>query len=707
MAYLIVVEGESDCWTLWHHGYPALGIPGSSNVKCLAAEHVLGFDRIVLISEPDVAGQRFPLAVAARLREVGYAGRIETLFMGPSGGYKDPSALYLADPPGFRDAFDALLKEAARSIEAPPTVAGPYEITKAGATDFVRTVKNNQMVRDELANFHARIVGEITKDDGAAAERTLVIRARVGTQSPVEFEVPAVKFDSLGWIKEKLWGAYIAAGQGVRDKFRHAVEMLSPPSQRRRRVVYTHTGWREVAGEWVYLHADGGIGPEGARTDIQADLRGSLNEFRLPAPPEAAELHEALKLSASMVDAGYAGVTLPIFAAIWRAAISTADFSIFLVGKTGTYKTSFAALAQEHFGSTFSRRHLPAGWQSTANQLEEMAFRAKDSLLVIDDFRPATHQADRELQQKAERILRAQGNRAGRGRLWADGSERPVHEPRGTIFSTAEDYVWLASLESRTLLLRIARGQLSQERISALHQAGAAGVFAAAMAGWVHWLAPRLTEVRRRLERRAEEIQQDFQSGFSHIHGRSAEMLGELQATLEIWQEFSGIRLSAFEEVFTAQAETDQAAQEEVHDQATQFVELYSQALSTGKTHAMTFQGGKPHRSEADFGWRLDARGQFFAEGRETTLWIDEEKAEYCLMLDQAHTVVMQMCSDGNRPTGSVRSLQQALVEGGYVSKIGEGNGRQTPKVRRKIRGAWISVLVIDGRKFGLPDLTE
>ena len=75
MSYLILVEGESDCWSLWYHGFPALGIPGSSNVKCLAAEHVLGFDRIVIVSEPDIAGQKFPLAIAARLREIGYAGR--------------------------------------------------------------------------------------------------------------------------------------------------------------------------------------------------------------------------------------------------------------------------------------------------------------------------------------------------------------------------------------------------------------------------------------------------------------------------------------------------------------------------------------------------------------------------------------------------------------------------------------------------------
>jgi hypothetical protein len=32
-GYVVLVEGESDCHTLWHHGVEALGIPGASNFK--------------------------------------------------------------------------------------------------------------------------------------------------------------------------------------------------------------------------------------------------------------------------------------------------------------------------------------------------------------------------------------------------------------------------------------------------------------------------------------------------------------------------------------------------------------------------------------------------------------------------------------------------------------------------------------------------
>ena len=34
-GYLVLVEGESDCWTLWYHGFPALGLPGAEMARTL------------------------------------------------------------------------------------------------------------------------------------------------------------------------------------------------------------------------------------------------------------------------------------------------------------------------------------------------------------------------------------------------------------------------------------------------------------------------------------------------------------------------------------------------------------------------------------------------------------------------------------------------------------------------------------------------
>src|SRR5262245_47896355 len=52
-GFLILPEGESDCWVLWHHGLPGLGIPGANNAKVLEAEHLECVERLYIVREPD------------------------------------------------------------------------------------------------------------------------------------------------------------------------------------------------------------------------------------------------------------------------------------------------------------------------------------------------------------------------------------------------------------------------------------------------------------------------------------------------------------------------------------------------------------------------------------------------------------------------------------------------------------------------------
>jgi hypothetical protein len=46
VARLYVAEGESDAWSLWAAGLPAVGIPGAQAAGCLHAEDLEGFDQV-------------------------------------------------------------------------------------------------------------------------------------------------------------------------------------------------------------------------------------------------------------------------------------------------------------------------------------------------------------------------------------------------------------------------------------------------------------------------------------------------------------------------------------------------------------------------------------------------------------------------------------------------------------------------------------
>jgi hypothetical protein len=55
-GFVVLVEGESDCHTLWFHEIPAFGIPGASNWRDGWATYLDGIEKIYAIIEPDQGG---------------------------------------------------------------------------------------------------------------------------------------------------------------------------------------------------------------------------------------------------------------------------------------------------------------------------------------------------------------------------------------------------------------------------------------------------------------------------------------------------------------------------------------------------------------------------------------------------------------------------------------------------------------------------
>ncbi len=51
-GWVLIVEGESDCWTGWHYGLPVVGVPGKVNWKPQMAKQLEGLD-VYIWQEPD------------------------------------------------------------------------------------------------------------------------------------------------------------------------------------------------------------------------------------------------------------------------------------------------------------------------------------------------------------------------------------------------------------------------------------------------------------------------------------------------------------------------------------------------------------------------------------------------------------------------------------------------------------------------------
>ena len=190
----------------------------------------------------------------------------------------------------------------------------------------------------------------------------------------------------------------------------------------------------------------------------------------------------------------------PILAAVYRAPLGTSDFSVFLAGPTGVFKSEVAALAEQHFGSGMDARHLPANWASTGNALEAIAFAAKDSLLTVDDFAPSGTNSDvQRMNRDAERLFRAQGNNQGRNRLSADISLRPERFPRGLVLSTGEDVPRGHSIRARLAVVEISNGDMPADALTEFQRTAAEGEYASAMSGYLQYLAANFSSIQAQL----------------------------------------------------------------------------------------------------------------------------------------------------------------------------------------------------------------
>src|SRR5262249_54921733 len=216
-------------------------------------------------------------------------------------------------------------------------------------------------------------------------------------------------------------------------------------------------------------------------------------------------------------DLGPARITVPVAGAAYRAVLDECDASLHLVGPSGAFKTELAALAAQHFGAGFDSRNLPGNWSSTDNATEGLAFIAKDMVLVVDDFAPGGGSSEQaRLHQKADRLFRNAGNRASRQRMRADGSLRPPKPPRALILSTGEERPRGHSCRARVIAVEVSRGDINTARLSDCQADAARGLYAAATAGFLRWLAPQYEQVRGELRAELAQLRDEHRDGQQH-----------------------------------------------------------------------------------------------------------------------------------------------------------------------------------------------
>ena len=519
-----------------------------------------------------------------------------------------------------------------------------------------------------LGNFDARIAEEIFRDNGIEVSGAFKI---VGTGSegrPLPpTEVPLSSFETMNWVVP-VWGlrGIVSANQAARQKLREAIMLQSQEAGHR--TVYAHTGWRGVGGRRVFLTAAGALGSP----DIDVELEDDLKNYYLPEAE--GDLTEALRASYQFLQMGKPEVVYPLWSAMYLAPLADLlplTFTLFLVGQSGTYKSTITALALNHYGQRFDEYHLPAAWRDTENKLEKMLFLAKDLPLVIDDWAPGSDSAKaREMEVKAEHVIRAQGNRQGKGRLKSDTSIRKTYVPRGLLITSGEQLPSGHSHTARIFSVELQPGDVPRDAITEAQQKK--HLYCFAMSAYITFLQRNWNELRRLLPEQYLIWRDQAREAGQHprLPGAVASLYAGLCAGLDFMEEHGVIDSNEVEtmrqkgwDVFLSLS-AEQAVRVEEQRPGKRFVETLGSLLDQGRAVLWSKDEEVP---------RTPAPGQV-AVG-----WTDGD-GHILLNPEAAYAAVRQFCQHTDVPfTFKQNAVWKDLKQLDYIEN---SNGRSSVTAR-------------------------
>jgi len=397
-----------------------------------------------------------------------------------------------------------------------------YEMAP-GCTAMETIDRRGDPQRTTLARFSARMIAEVCELDAPEAiprrVRALSVMCEGDTLSRV-VEVPSSAFAAMQWPETMVGArARVSPGRSVREHLRAAIEACSDPPTVRR---YRFTGWVND-GRWMYLHAGGAIGADGAVADVEVAPVAPGDMYRFPALPEGEErLHAALAL-VELLSIEPAHVIVPMVALAFRAAMGPTNATVHVTGELGLGKSHLAALVSSLFGAPLADR-FPASWadSSSVNGIARTLATVGDALLPIDDLRVGVGREDAAL-ALFERVTRAHFNRASARKLHRDGTTRNDPPSRCAILSTGEVLPRSSSGSSR--VVGVALDARPTPDLEPLTRKARDGVLAAAMAMFIQWYAPRVEGDRDHLAARDREAARGWHLGDGD---RAAELLGAL-----------------------------------------------------------------------------------------------------------------------------------------------------------------------------------
>jgi hypothetical protein len=421
----------------------------------------------------------------------------------------------------------------------------------------------------------------------------------------------------MRWVADWSANAVLPVGQTNKDHVRAAIQHLSINRGFETQVIYSHIGWRDIDGVPSYLSAGSAINANGLNDIIEVDLRSdSLNLYALPAPPVGDERIAAVREVLALLDGakehkvGGRAIYPPV-CRMYRAPLCEfwpATSSEYFAGLTGAHKTSIQLAAMTCFGARFDAQHTPSNWSSTPNIIEKFQWIIKDAPFTIDDWVPTADMVEASTKQRsASRVFHGAGNTAGRQRMNSKRGFDVEYYSRGFTGSNGEDIPFGQSTRGRMLIISITRDDIDLDFLSEWQRKGREGVYAAATAAFIQWLAANYDELRDEVRQVSEKARDKFRDligdDIAKMHERTPTTLADFAVGLDYFLTFA-VDIGAIDQPTAddhhsrcADVLLDLAYEQIEHlrtaDPTAQFVDLIRAAIMSGRAHVCDVSSNK------------------------------------------------------------------------------------------------------------------
>jgi hypothetical protein len=335
--------------------------------------------------------------------------------------------------------------------------------------------------RHFVADFAAYIDGEVRDENGVAVYE-VIGKTKRGKNFTVELQASKMsdpKYVSGQFLNSSGAGTIVYAG--MEKHLAPSVHQFTDYGELRTSRRFSRVGWTKDMKEFVIP----GMEAPDMTITLDKELAYKVTPPRAGQTTLDAEVSEALHalLRAHRPELTTVALTHALLASFAPLAGWRDDkFALFIAGRTGSFKTSWAAQLMCVYGD-FSNEDklLKFGMGGTANAMMSFTADASDVPLLIDNFKPGTGGGQKAAQDLIHGVLEG----GEKKRLNRDGTRRSGKEIHCWPIFTGEDTIDDAASVARMLILAAKWDKPDNEGLT--HVQNMSHLLPAVGGAWLAW----------------------------------------------------------------------------------------------------------------------------------------------------------------------------------------------------------------------------